>query len=333
MVDIPGHRSSHAQITPRGAGLAPLVAIIVVLAVVAYAGIELPSLWFFVASGLMALVGLADDMFGGVPPAVRLVLQCAIAIGYVLLAGGLQTLPVPGLTSVNLGLAALPLTVLWLVAVPNIYNFLDGIDGLATSQAVICGVAIAVLGGGGGVSILGGVIAGAGLGFLPHNWQPAKMFMGDVGSLTFGFMFAAAPFELGLANASTALIAISLCLWFFLADGAYTVVRRLFTGEKIWQAHRTHLYQRLVRTGLSHADVTIGVMLTQSMIASFAVASVVLYPGDSRPLGLTFAVSLILFEAYRGLTSRKERRLSTVSPTSGSSGLAPEDSAVKGDPD
>src|SRR5206468_6921221 len=126
------------------------------------------------------------------------------------------------------------------------YIFLAGIDGHAGLQGAVAGLGVALLHTVGSFTTIGMAVCGACAGFLVHNWHPARIFMGDVGSATLGFILAAVPFQTSGRWRSDSVFFVALFLWFFLADGAFTVFRRLWRGEKVWEAHRTHLYQRLV---------------------------------------------------------------------------------------
>jgi UDP-N-acetylmuramyl pentapeptide phosphotransferase/UDP-N-acetylglucosamine-1-phosphate transferase len=210
-----------------------------------------------------------EDFFGSLRVSLRLGLQILTALGVVYGVGGFSRIPLPSPFDLPLSFLGIPFSLLWLVGVTNVFNFLDGIDGLAATQAMLAGLAISLLGDPQS-SCLGLAIAGACSGFLIHNWHPAKVFMGDTGSYPIGFMLAAIPFQgLPQRRHETALVMI-LCLWFFLADGLYTIVRRALRGEKIWEAHRSHLYQRLVITGLRHDQVTLAVGAATTVL-SFSV--------------------------------------------------------------
>ena len=157
------------------------------------------------------------------------------------------------------GWLGVPLAFFWVVGLTNAYNFMDGIDGLAGSQAVIAGVGWAGLGWLRGeplVSLLGLLVAGSSLGFLLHNWPPARIFMGDVGSAFLGFTFAALSVLAAQQNPRLAVAGI-LLLWPFIFDTIGTFLRRLRRRENVFAAHRSHLYQRLVIAGYSHRTVTL----------------------------------------------------------------------------
>jgi len=160
---------------------------------------------------------------------------------------------------------SLSLLALWLVGTVNIYNFMDGIDGIAGIQAVVAGVAWAVFGvlyNAPFVSAIGAVVAAGALGFLTLNWPPAKIFMGDAGSTVLGFFFATLPFLAtveadGKLDLVRSLTIGAILVWPFLADGTFTFLRRLKNRDNVLQAHRSHLYQRLVIAGHSHTRVTV----------------------------------------------------------------------------
>jgi UDP-N-acetylmuramyl pentapeptide phosphotransferase/UDP-N-acetylglucosamine-1-phosphate transferase len=159
-------------------------------------------------------------------------------------------------------------TIVWIVGLTNVYNFMDGIDGIAAVQGVVAGLAWAVAGvwlGSGVIWEFGLVLMGACFGFVLFNWAPARIFMGDVGSTFLGFTFAVLPLLLvrelpRLTNAVPPGIVPGfavLVVWPFVGDGLLTFFLRTFRGERVWQAHRSHLYQRLVQTGWSHARVSL----------------------------------------------------------------------------
>jgi UDP-N-acetylmuramyl pentapeptide phosphotransferase/UDP-N-acetylglucosamine-1-phosphate transferase len=172
-----------------------------------------------------------------------------------------HTTGIPLFHQLHLGWVGLPLTFLWIVGLTNAYNFMDGIDGIAGSQAVVVGLGWSLLGWLGQqphLCAMGLMLTGASLGFLLHNWPPARIFMGDVGSAFLGYTFAVLPLmtaHVPHADSRLALIG-ALLLWPFIFDSAFTFVRRATRGENVLAAHRSHLYQRLVISGRTHLFVT-----------------------------------------------------------------------------
>ena len=193
---------------------------------------------------------------GGVP---ALATHAAGALLILFAVGFWPSVDLPFVGSVHWGWLGVPLAFFWVVGLTNAYNFMDGIDGLAGSQAVIAGVGWAGLGWLRGeplVSLLGLLVAGSSLGFLLHNWPPARIFMGDVGSAFLGFTFAALSVLAAQQNPRLAVAGI-LLLWPFIFDTIGTFLRRLRRRENVFAAHRSHLYQRLVIAGYSHRTVTL----------------------------------------------------------------------------
>lgn len=158
----------------------------------------------------------------------------------------------------------------------NIYNFMDGIDGIAGIQAFVAGsfwFAVSLSLGTPAMGALALLVASGAIGFLTLNWPPAKIFMGDAGSTVLGYAFTALPLlavieSRGSLSLNTACAAGVLAVWPFLIDGTFTLFRRLRNKENIFQAHRSHLYQRLVLAGRSHLQVT----LTYGALASVGAA-------------------------------------------------------------
>jgi UDP-N-acetylmuramyl pentapeptide phosphotransferase/UDP-N-acetylglucosamine-1-phosphate transferase len=272
LLDVPNERSSHAVPTPRGGGIGIIFGLVAGATAAHLLGLPLPGGEFLIGALLVALIGFVDDRTGGLSVVARLALQVAASGLVIYQTGGLERLPLPHPLDVPLGALAIPAALVWIVGVTNLYNFLDGIDGFAGLQGAVVGLGLAFLGLG-QVSVVGFAAAGACVGFLLHNWHPAKVFMGDVGSGTLGFLLAALPFQLDVSFRSEVVFIVAMCLWFFLSDGVFTLFRRALRGEKVWAAHRSHLYQRLVRTGLRHDQVVERVIGGAALLAVLAVVS------------------------------------------------------------
>lgn len=307
VLDVPNARSSHAAPTPRGGGIAILAGTGVAGGAAALLGMPLPGAGFWAGAAVVAVTGWADDRTGGLSPALRLLLQIAAAVLALLGTGGLTALPLPPPADVALGALAWPLAVLWIVAVTNIYNFLDGIDGYAASQGVLAGLVLLGLAGTEPVLGLGGLVAGACVGFGVYNWHRARIFMGDVGSGTLGFVFAALPFQAAEAAPSGPVFVVALALWFFLADGTYTLLWRAVRGERIWEAHRSHLYQRLVQTRLRHDAVVLRVGAAAIPVA--VAGSLAWQAADARAQWIVLLCGSIAFFALVGYTRWRERAM------------------------
>ncbi|MFM6128092.1 MAG: glycosyltransferase family 4 protein, partial [Sphaerospermopsis kisseleviana] len=197
------------------------------------------------------------------------------ATATIIAVGPLRTVDLGSLGTLQLGVAAWPLTLLWIVGMTNAFNFMDGIDGIAGITAAVAGVAVATAAAFLGVAPLAAVslaFAGASIGFLTCNWPPARIFMGDVGSAFCGFLIATLPLVPG-AHASERLVPImAVAMWPFIFDTVFTLGRRLRKGENIFEAHRSHLYQRLVIAGWPHRAVSMLYGFLSAISASIAVA-------------------------------------------------------------
>lgn len=270
LLDLPNPRSSHVQPTPRLGGIGMLAAI-----VVASGGVAAATGWLTreivavlaLATGV-SLVSLVDDL-RGLPPLGRLLVHLATAALAVAWLGPLDTAPPSVDSGVAAGVASV-LTVLWVAGFINAFNFMDGTDGIAATQALIAAATWGVAGwwlGEPTLTILAVAIGAAAAGFLLHNRPPATIFMGDVGSALLGFLLSTLPL-LG-AGPQSWLMAV-LPVWPFVFDTTFTLLRRARRGENLLTAHRSHLYQRLTQCGWPHGRTAIlyGVLaLTGSLVA------------------------------------------------------------------
>ena len=263
VLDHPNERSSHTAPTPRGGGL--VVAVVILMAYVLGSWLldfEI-SVGFLAGSLVVVAVSWLDDVYS-ISFVWRLLVQSAAAACVMLDLGHLSTVATTGSAApLDLGMFGVPITFLWIIWLVNAYNFMDGIDGIAGIQAVAAASGWLLAGlasGSSAVFILSGTVLLAALAFLLHNWSPARIFMGDAGSAFLGFTFASMPlmFRSSTAtdNGTAAFIGI-LVVWMFIFDSVFTIIRRLINGEKVWQAHRQHLYQRLVISGYSHQRTTL----------------------------------------------------------------------------
>lgn len=266
VVDRPNSRSLHTSPTPRGGGLAIAGCVIFSLCALAFFGHDL---WvamrgYVVCSALMAGLGWADDRTS-LSVAIRFPVQVAVAVLFTYLLGFPNSIEVPGFGQVANGWIVTTVYVIWIVGLTNAFNFMDGMDGLAAGQAVVAGGFWFAAAWGAGLPLVAAIallVAVAAAAFLPHNWSPARLFLGDIGSYFLGFSLAALP--LLALHASSAprpwLVAGAFTLAPFLFDSVFTFFRRLIARENVFEAHRTHLYQRLAAKGISASKVTAAYM-------------------------------------------------------------------------
>lgn len=261
LLDMPNERSSHSLPIPRGGGLAiALVTLLLTAASNAYThGWSLTTLLAALAAWiLVAGVSLADDL-RSLRNSVRFAAHAAAALLVVTFVGRWSSVAMPLVGRLTLGFGGAVIAFLWLVGLTNAYNFMDGIDGIAGSQAVVAGLAWAALGwatGAAQIAAVGLALAAASAGFLGHNWPPARIFMGDVGSAFIGLVLATLAVAGAEVDPRLAFAGV-LPVWPFVFDASFTFVRRALRHENVFEAHRSHLYQRLVILGHSHRSVTV----------------------------------------------------------------------------
>jgi UDP-N-acetylmuramyl pentapeptide phosphotransferase/UDP-N-acetylglucosamine-1-phosphate transferase len=219
---------------------------------------------------VLAAVSWLDDLRGGLPPLPRFAVQvAAVGVGVVALPG--EGLIFQGLLPVAIDHALAAIAWLWFV---NLFNFMDGIDGISGTEATSIGLGVFALAMLGtvlpGFGPLGLALAGVSLGFLIWNWNPAKIFLGDVGSVPLGFLAGWLLLALAAAGAWQAAL---LLPGYYLADATVTLIRRLSRGEKVWQAHREHFYQKVVIAGWSHARTSGAIGLANLALIGLALGS------------------------------------------------------------
>jgi Fuc2NAc and GlcNAc transferase len=259
IVAVPNERSLHQHVVPRGGGVAiavPFLAAMVVL----YAAGELPLRWFLALFGggaVLAVVGFIDDAVE-VSARLRFLLHAALAAWALACLGGAPPLDL-GFATVHLGVAGLPLFALAMMWMINLYNFMDGVDGMAASGSVfICAGAASLLiaARSPAIGVPVAILGAAALGFLCFNWPPARLFMGDTGSAFQGYLFGV----LVLLSMGTG--ALSPWTWiilmgYFVGDTTTTMILRVVTVKRWWGTHRSHAYQNLARVWRNHRRMTL----------------------------------------------------------------------------
>jgi Fuc2NAc and GlcNAc transferase len=307
-LDVPNARSSHKKTTPRGGGLAIAIGITTGSFVAYFLEVPLPHYSFFAGFLMMATVSFLDDK-KNLPPGLRLAVHM-LAMGWVIYeTGGLKQLPFPPPLNIELEWFGYIVSGIWIIAVINFFNFLDGIDGYAGTQALLAGLAIMSIQWGGAVGTMGCCVASASLGFLLYNWHPAKIFMGDVGSVSLGFTFATLPFYSTNQAPEPLVYSIALFLWFFLSDGAFTLLKRMLNKEKVWEPHRTHLYQRLNQAGWPPPLIvafTLGLGTLLSLVQVYFFKAHTPFNWWSVGMGLAFFLIFLLVVLYK--ENQKKRK-------------------------
>ena len=260
LIDIPTDRSSHKNPTPRGGGLGFIVTFLLTntstLFIHSLNTLNFTAIWLILIP--LSIVGFLDDRYN-LSAGLRYLVQLSVAA---IAIYAFPTLPLPGLNTLGLTGQILEavITAIAFTALINFYNFMDGLDGLVASvTALQLGFLALYL-----HQPLWWLLAAALLGFLYWNWSPAKVFMGDVGSTVLGATIGIALLNSPNPGQLWSALPITLPL---IGDAIYTLIRRLLKRENIFQAHRTHLYQRLQQSGWTHSQVAIAYLLLTSLIA------------------------------------------------------------------
>ncbi len=253
--------------TPRGGGLA-IVLVVTGTAVWANEAADLSHVLVYLIGGIViAILGWRDDV-SSLSPRVRFAVQGLVAAVSIYGLGYFKVVTIPLFGELQLGVVGIVITFLWIIGLTNAYNFMDGIDGIAGGVALAGGLGWMLLASNmhnDFVFWIALAVAAGSLGFLGHNWHPAKIFMGDVASTFLGYTFAVLPL-LSADQGGDALMLGTLLMWTFIMDAGVTFIRRALQREKLFAAHRTHLYQRLVIGGYSHAKIS-ALYLTLTLLA------------------------------------------------------------------
>ncbi|MCG6872566.1 MAG: glycosyltransferase family 4 protein [Gammaproteobacteria bacterium] len=273
ILDHPNERSSHDRPVPHTGGLAVSATLLAGCGWLAWQQPTERGLLAVLAGVIaaMALLGWQDDR-RGLGPGLRLLVQLSTAAAALALLGWPREFSL-GLWRLDAGWLAFPLCLLWVVWLTNLYNFMDGIDGIAAVETLVVaatfGVWFAAVGAT-ALALLMGVLAAAALGFLRWNWAPARVFLGDSGSLVMGMLLGVVSVT-GMARYDFSAPAVLLVLGVFVFDASWTLARRLLTGERVWQAHRSHFYQRAA-SRFGHAAVSLVVLVLGGVLAVVASA-------------------------------------------------------------
>ncbi|WP_223589600.1 MraY family glycosyltransferase [Pseudomonas sp. A-R-19] len=261
LIDVPNARSSHSVPTPRGGGVAIVLSFLIALPVLAWTdAVAWPmALALLGAGGWIAIIGFLDD-HGHIAARWRLLAHFAGAIWALIWIGGMAPINLFG-HEFSLGWFGYVIGAFYLVWMLNLYNFMDGIDGLASVEAICACVGACLvywIAGHASLAIAPLVLAAAVLGFLIWNFPPAKIFMGDAGSGFLGIVLAVMSLYAAWTN-PLFLWAWLILLGVFIVDATFTLIRRLLRGDKVYEAHRSHGYQYASRKFGSHRVVTLAI--------------------------------------------------------------------------
>jgi UDP-N-acetylmuramyl pentapeptide phosphotransferase/UDP-N-acetylglucosamine-1-phosphate transferase len=304
VIDVPNARSSHTAAVVRGGGVIMVLVVTLVVATNADAGLR------GVGTPLITLAAVSfwDDL-RSLAAGWRLVVQVGVAGLTLLTLGFCQQ------ASGTLGAISIVILLVWIVGYTNAFNFMDGINGLAAGQAVLTGVGTALLAHNAGMGydhpavILALTVSATAVGFFPHNFPRPRVFMGDVGSASLGFLLAVAAALAIRDGGWWCALYLGVLHGNFVLDTTVTLLRRAARGERWYSAHREHFYQRLTRAGWSHAKVTtcemgiqaVNILVLSLTVRSTSVAKVAVALGVLSTWTVFFALADRHFERSRGL--------------------------------
>lgn len=290
IIDVPNHRSLHDTPKPRTGGLAVLISI--VMGLFFFQQYIDERLILILPYALIVITAAFIDDILSISALLRLLLQIIVAMAVALNGLVLEFLNMPGLEISLAPVIGILITVVFIVWMVNLYNFMDGMDGFSGGMAVIGFGTFAMLAymkGDMSFALINLIVVAATLGFLVFNLPPSKIFLGDVGSTLFGMFVALFILWADTNKIFPAWLGIVVFLPFIL-DSTVTLVKRLLGGEKIWVAHRSHYYQRLVLSGLGHKKT---LLFEYSWMIVCSLVSIILF----RTENITVQISLLILFA------------------------------------
>lgn len=312
-LDIPkDDRRIHNKPMPLIGGLAIYIA--VVFATLMFLPIDRSLISIMIGGSIIVCSGIIDDM-KGMSPKLKLLFQ--IIAGGVLVLGDVKVDAITnpfshGNILLDLRWFSIPITLFWVVGITNTLNLIDGLDGLSAGVAMISSISFMLVAGkfeNLDVTVLSGIVAGACLGFLPYNFNPAKIFMGDTGALFLGFMLAAISIEGVMKSVATiAIIVPILILGVPIFDTTFAIFRRLLSGQSIVSADKGHLHHRLLNMGFSQRQT---VLILYGISAIFGTFAVIVAKANSKQavyLSVILFIVAILILAKLGLFKKNTKK-------------------------
>jgi Fuc2NAc and GlcNAc transferase len=303
VLDHPNDRSSHSVPTPRGGGLAVVASLVAVAAVAAQLAGYDNGIGFVLGATLgLAILSFVDDL-KNLSATLRLSAHSAAVVLGLWALGGEGAFA--GLLPDWADLALTAFAWLWFI---NLYNFMDGIDGIDASEAVAIGIGVT------GLALLGTApaglagpamaLVGAAAGFLVWNWHPARIFLGDAGSVPMGYVVGYLLIALAQSGGASGLAAALALPMVFVVDASLTLLRRLVRGKRLTEAHREHAYQRAVQGGWSHARVCLAVGAVNAGLVALAWGVAPTMP--VLAVGLSLVAATALYAGLHRIGARRE---------------------------
>jgi len=313
-MDVPkDERRVHKKPMPLMGGLAIYISIIITSLI--FLPIDKSLISILIGGSIICISGIIDDI-KDISPRMKLVFQIVAAI--VLIIGDVKidaiTNPFTKTTKlIQLGIFSIPITIFWVVGITNTLNLIDGLDGLAAGVAMIASLSFLFVAGKFNyvpVMIISSIIAGACLGFLPYNFNPASIFMGDTGALFLGFMLASLSIEGVMKSVATIAVVVPIIiLGVPIFDTTFAIFRRLLNGKSIAEADKGHLHHRLLQMGYSQKKT---VLILYFISAIFGLCAVLIAKINSKravTISIIIFIITILLAGKMGLYgSKKEEK-------------------------
>lgn len=301
-VDVPkDNRRIHKKPMPHMGGLAIFAGVII--AILIFLPLDKSIISVLLGGFVIAIGGVIDDLWD-LSPKYKFLFQ--ILAGVILIFGGIKiefiTNPfAENTTLIYLEWLSIPVTLFWVVGITNTLNFIDGLDGLSAGVAMIASLSLMVVAGELGytqIIILSAAVAGACLGFLPFNFNPAKIFMGDTGALFLGFMLAVISIEGVMKSVATiAIIAPILILGVPIFDTTFAILRRLINGQSVAVADKGHLHHRLLNRGFSQRKA---VLILYAISAGFGIIAILVSQANSKQ-AIYVALGMVIISILVGV--------------------------------
>jgi len=306
-LDQPNDRSLHSKPTLKGVGIAIVITTVSVVSflLIFYGDTKsfLVTVGFTVVA--MGVLGWLDD-HQNLAVRVRLFVQLLVSVAAIGILGGISEVNFGGFVFDLWLPVSLILSAMFLIWMTNLYNFMDGADGYVCSQGILTSLIMAYwffIYGDTTLMLLCLGVGGATAGVVVFNWAPAQVFLGDTGSLALGIIFGLLAIY-GITRYNMSASAFLLLYGLFLYDATVTLARRAFMSERLWEAHSTHFYQRLIHAGFSHSKLSViasGITIYLAILATLDILS-------AKPRPLWLIVGVISLSLLATITSRYERR-------------------------
>jgi len=260
-IDYPKKRGIHKEPIPRMGGISIVIGFLATAAIIMPFVEEMrdPQFYGFIAGAvIIALTGAVDDIYG-LRPRVKLMMQIVVSCIVIYSGTRIDFIMWPEL--IRFEALSAPITMFWIIGIINAVNLIDGLDGLAagvSSISALCIMAMCMISGNQPAAVLAAMLAGSCFGFLPRNFNPAEVFMGDIGALFLGYVLAVSSI-IGLfkSYALLAVVITAFALALPICDTTFALIRRVVQGKPIMRADRGHLHHRLIDAGISHAKAVV----------------------------------------------------------------------------